>query len=107
MAIEEMNEQIRNTDLNNEINSNDYNGSMQQILLNNVGEYAIVEFLIGSNSLVTREGILYAVGISYIVLYDERNEQYTICDLYAIKFVTYVDTRKRSARPVIARNNRR
>lgn len=107
MATENISENIQQTELTTEINSKQYNGTMQQILQNNIGEYVIIEFLIGSDNIVYREGILYSVGISYIVLYDERNEQYTICDLYAIKFVTYVDTRKRSSRPVIARSNNR
>ncbi len=102
------NTQNGNQALEDEINSNAFNGTMQRILQENIGAYVIIEFLIGSNNLTYREGRLYEVGISYVVLYDEKNEQYTICDLYAIKFVTYVSQGRRPSRPTMARpNNRR
>lgn len=65
-----------------------YQGSIQQILRDNIGEYMDVEFLIGTNGLTTRSGQLTNVGVSYIVLYDRSKDRYTICDLYSIKFVT-------------------
>ena len=64
-----------------------YQGSIQQILRDNIGEYMDVEFLIGT----TRSGQLTNVGVSYIVLYDRSKDRYTICDLYSIKFVTIYD----------------
>ena len=67
----------------------------------------IIEFLIGTNNLVYREGRLYEVGISYVVLYDDKNDQYIICDLYAIKFVTYVNQGRRPTRTAMARTNTR
>ncbi len=97
------NNQSSNQALTDEINSVAFNGSMQRILQDNIGAYVIIEFLIGTNNLVYREGRLYEVGISYVVLYDEKNDQYTICDLYAIKFVTYVSQGRRPSRPVMAR----
>lgn len=68
-----------------------YQGSIQQILRDNVGQYVDVEFLIGTGSLVTRSGVLNAVGVSYIVLYDATAGRYMICDLYSVKFVTFYD----------------
>jgi hypothetical protein len=73
-----------------------YQGSIQQILKDNVGQYVDVEFLIGSSALTTRSGILYAVGVSYIVLYDRKNDRYLICDLYSIKFVTIYNPDRRN-----------
>ena len=66
-------------------------GSIQQILRDNIGEYMDVEFLIGTNGLTTRSGQLTNVGVSYIVLYDRSKDRYTICDLYSIKYVTIYD----------------
>lgn len=65
-----------------------YQGSIQQIMRDNIGEYMDVEFLIGTGGLTTRSGVLTNVGVSYIVLYDRQNDRYMICDLYSIKFVT-------------------
>lgn len=68
-----------------------YQGSIQQIMRDNIGEYMDVEFLIGTNGLTTRSGQLTNVGVSYIVLYDRINDRYMICDLYSVKFVTIYD----------------
>ena len=66
-----------------------YPGSWQQILASNIGEYCYIDFLIGTQNLVRREGILYNVGVSFVVLYDPRAQAYEVCDLYSIKFVTF------------------
>lgn len=73
-------------------NSVAYQGAMQQILSENTGELVSVDFLIGTQETVTRRGILYAVGVSYIVLYNPENDTYVVCDLFAIKFVTFYNT---------------
>lgn len=79
------------------INTIGYRGSMQSILSQNVGEYAIIDFLIGTQNIVRKEGVLYAVGISYVTLYNRREDTYTVCDLYAIQFVTFPNPVKRSS----------
>ena len=66
-----------------------FQGSLQQLLQDNIGAFVTIEFLIGTSSMVTRQGLLYAVGTSYVVLYDDVSQQYTVCDLFAIKFVTF------------------
>ena len=37
-----------------------------------------------------KEGVLYLVGVSYIVLYESRSDTYVVCNLYAIEFVTFL-----------------
>ena len=64
-------------------------GSMQQILSENLGSYVDVEFLIGTQSIQTVSGLLYSVGVAFIVLYDDLNLVYIVCDLFSIKFVTF------------------
>lgn len=66
-----------------------YPGSWQQVLRNNEGQYCIIDFLIGSENLVQKEGILYDVGVSFVVLFEPRSGNYVVCDLYSIKFVTF------------------
>ncbi len=73
-------------------------GSMQEALQRCAGRHVVVEFLVGTDSVITRSGILYEVGMSYIMLYDEAADAYTICDFYAIKFVTAIDPVKRPQR---------
>lgn len=64
-------------------------GSMQAILSNNIGEFVVVEFLIGTERVTRRQGILYAVGTSYVTLYDEYQNIYIVADIFSIKFVYF------------------
>lgn len=64
-------------------------GSMQQILSENLGQYVVCEFLIGTTTMTRKEGILYSVGRSFIVLYEEVMMNYIVCDIFSIKFVTF------------------
>ena len=65
--------------------------SIQEIIALSVGRYVVVEFLVGTRELVRREGILTAVGVSWLVLYDEAAGTSVVCDMYSVKFVTYFD----------------
>ena len=71
--------------------NNVYTNSLyiQGYLAENVGRYIKAEFLIGTNMLMDREGILKEVGISYIVIQEPRTDDFVLCDLYSIKFVTF------------------
>lgn len=65
--------------------------TIQEIIALSVGRYVVVEFLIGTQNIVRREGVLTAVGSSWLVLYDESNGTSVVCDMYSVKFVTYFD----------------
>lgn len=67
-----------------------FQGSMQEVLHENIGNYVLVDFLIGTSNLVTRQGFLYYVGTQFIVLYDSLNLRYVVCDIFSIKFVTFL-----------------
>lgn len=73
-----------------------FQGSMQQILQENTGNYVIVEFLIGSNQLVTKQGILYNVASQFLVLYDDIEARYVVCDIFSVKFVTFLEPTRSS-----------
>lgn len=64
-------------------------GSMQQILSDNLGQFVICEFLIGTQAMTRKQGILYSVGRSYVVLYEELQQNFVVCDIFSIKFVTF------------------
>lgn len=53
-----------------------------------IGKLVRVEFLIGTNNLTDRIGILEDVGASYILLRSLESGVLTYADIYAIKFVT-------------------
>ncbi|MDD3225593.1 MAG: hypothetical protein PHX70_13005 [Clostridium sp.] len=52
-----------------------------------IGNEIKATFLIGTDSLTDRRGILEEVGISYIILRDLVTKVKTVCDIYSIKFV--------------------
>ena len=76
-----------------------FQGSMQQVLQENVGKYVIVEFLIGTGSLTSRQGMLYYVGAQFLVLYDEFESRFVVCDIFSVKFVTFLEGRSASTYP--------
>lgn len=53
-----------------------------------IGKLVRVEFLIGTNNLTDRVGILEDVGASYILLRAIESNVLTYADIYSIKFVT-------------------
>ena len=61
-------------------------------LRENIGKLMRVEFLIGTNNMVDRIGILEDVGASYILLRSFENDSLVYCDIYAIKFITISTT---------------
>lgn len=69
--------------------SADMEGSIQKVLSNNVGQYVVMEFLIGTERIVRKQGILYLVGTGYVVLFDDVINNYIVCDLYSIKFTYF------------------
>ena len=64
-------------------------GSMQQFLNDNLGEYVVIEFLIGTQTMTQKAGILYAVGTSVVTLYEEVSQTFITCDIFSVKFVTF------------------
>lgn len=74
------------------------NENSPEILTNNIytpaflrqqiGKLVRVEFLIGTNNLVDRIGILEDVGASYILLRALESNTTVYADIYSIKFVT-------------------
>ena len=59
-----------------------------EFLRQHIGRLVRVEFLIGTNFLEDRIGILLEVGNSYIVLRSIQDGNLIYCDIYSIKFVT-------------------
>ena len=68
-----------------------FQGSMQQILSENLGQFVVIEFLIGTQAMTEKMGILYSVGRGFVVLYEELQNRYIVCDIFSIKFVTFYE----------------
>lgn len=67
-------------------------GSLQRTLELHAGYFVVCDFLIGTQNIVTRYGVLYDVGSSYIVLLDDITNRYTVCDLSSLKFITFFNS---------------
>ncbi len=89
-----MSETMQNNNFNvppdQDFNTVSFQGSMQQVLQENIGNYVIVEFLIGTGNLISRQGVLYSVATQFLVLYDEFEARYVVCDIFSVKFVTFL-----------------
>lgn len=64
-------------------------GSMQQLLSENLGKFVLADFLVGVSSIVRRVGILYSVGRSFLVLYLEEYHTFQVCDIFSLKFISF------------------
>ncbi len=54
-----------------------------------IGRPVLVSFLIGTNTVTDRSGILLAVGTNYILLNEAQTDDILACDFYNIKFVRF------------------
>lgn len=63
-------------------------GYIQAHLKEYIGYPVKVQFILGTNMFVDREGELIDVGIDHIVLRENRTDDLLFADLYSIKFVT-------------------
>ncbi|NLM11447.1 MAG: hypothetical protein GX213_11860 [Clostridiaceae bacterium] len=61
----------------------------QGFLKTQIGRHVKVEFLIGMNMFVDREGILILVGTDYIIIQETETDDYLLCDIYSIKFIRF------------------
>lgn len=59
----------------------------QGYLRTQIGKYVKIDFLIGTNLFIDKEGILRKVGISYVVIEESGTGDMVMCDMYSIKFV--------------------
>lgn len=61
----------------------------QGYLKSQIGARVKIEFLIGTNMLIDREGTLTEVGISYVIIREVETDDLLLCDIYSIKFVRF------------------
>lgn len=78
-----------NTPPPEDFNTPGLQGSMQQLLSENLGRFVVADFLIGISTIVRRVGIIYSVGSGVVVLYLEEYKAFQVCDIFSLKFVTF------------------
>ena len=62
---------------------------MNGFMRTQLGRNVRVQFLIGTNTMVERVGVLLAVGANYILLNEVETDDVLACDYYSIKFVQF------------------
>lgn len=72
-----------------------YKGSLNAMLSQNIGTYIVATFLVGTQSMVSWEGILYEVGNNYLTIYQEGRDRYIVADIYSLKFMEFYDVERR------------
>ena len=72
-----------------------YLGSLKAMLAQNVGNYVVATFLVGTQSTVSWEGVLYEVGNDFVTIYQEGRDRYIVCDIYSLKYMEFYDSRRR------------
>ena len=65
-------EQIENPQTGREY----YLDSLAAILQENIGQPVTCEFLIGTNNIVRRDGVLYSAGVNFVTLYQPNEGRY-------------------------------
>lgn len=78
-----------NTPPPEDFNTPGLQGSMQQLISENLGKFVVADFLIGVSTIVRRVGIIYSVGSGFVVLYLEEYKAFQVCDIFSLKFVTF------------------
>lgn len=73
-----------------------YLGSLKAMLRRNIGNYLVATFLVGTQNLVSWEGILYDVGNDYLTIYQEVRNRYIVSDYYSLKFMEFYDTERQA-----------
>ncbi len=54
-----------------------------------IGRPVKVDFLIGTNTMLDKAGILLGVGVNYILLLESETDDVVACDFYNIKFIKF------------------
>lgn len=54
-----------------------------------IGRRVSIDFLVGSNSIVTKNGFLLGVATNYILINELNTDDITACDFYNIKFIRF------------------
>ncbi|MCH5300918.1 MAG: hypothetical protein J1E56_06320 [Ruminococcus sp.] len=60
---------------------------MNGFIRTQVGRRVSVDFLVGSNNMVTKTGFLLGVATNYILINELDTDDITVCDFYNIKFI--------------------
>ena len=74
-----------------------YKGSLKAMLSRYKGNDVVATFLVGTQNMVSWEGVLFDVGNDYVTIYQQPRDRYIVSDIYSLKFIEFYDTARRDA----------
>ena len=80
-------------------------GSLKAMLARYVGNYIVATFLVGTQSTVSWDGVLYDVGNDYLTIYQAARDRYVVTDLYSLKFIEFYDVQRKRLCDELLRGN--
>ena len=72
-----------------------YTESFSEVLIQSIGYFAVCQFVVGTNLLVEQSGLIYAAGSNFVTLKDPDEDQFTICDIFSLRFATIYKSQTR------------
>ena len=76
---------------NNNLRNMQANGNIEAFLRTQIGKNVRMQFLIGTNTLIEKAGVLIAVGDNFVVLKEAGSGETLVCDFDGAKFIRLED----------------
>lgn len=74
-----------------------YMGSLKAMLTRNIGSHISASFLMGTQNMISWEGILHDVGNNYLTIYQPDKGRYVVGDFYSLKFAEFYEPSRSKA----------
>lgn len=71
----------------NSLKNTQTNGNIEAFLRTQIGKNVRMQFLIGTNTLIEKTGVLMAVGDNFVVLKEAGSGEILVCDFDGAKFI--------------------
>lgn len=76
---------------NNNLRNMKPGGNIESFLRTQIGKNVRMQFLIGTNTLIEKAGVLMAVGDNFVVLREAGSGEILVCDFDGAKFIRFED----------------
>lgn len=63
--------------------------NLKSFLQTQIGKNVTMQFLVGTNTLVEKSGILVSVGNNFVILKEDGSEEFLVCDFDGLKFINF------------------
>lgn len=74
---------------NNNFTNMQNRGNIEEFLRTQIGKNVRMQFLIGTNTLIEKSGILMGVGDNFVILKEDGSGEILVCDFDGAKFIRF------------------